>query len=79
MPPSAEEKQVLRESRGSIHRRKDDDEELEDIPPAKRQAPPRRLRPRGNKSRAEKVALAPPVGKVVASGRGWYTIDVNDD
>ncbi|KAJ7926616.1 hypothetical protein B0H13DRAFT_2313334 [Mycena leptocephala] len=66
MAPSDEEK-----SRGNIRRRTNDDEELaEDIPLAKRQATPRRLRPRGNDSRAEKVALAPPVGKVVASGRG---------
>ncbi|KAJ7869971.1 hypothetical protein B0H13DRAFT_1896417 [Mycena leptocephala] len=74
MAPSDEEK-----SRGNIRRRTHNDEELaEDIPPAKRQATPRRLRPRGNDSRAEKVALAPPVGKVVASGRGWYTIDLDD-
>ncbi|KAJ7825782.1 hypothetical protein B0H13DRAFT_1918505 [Mycena leptocephala] len=74
MAPSDKEK-----SRGNIRRRSNNDEELaEDIPPAKRQATPRRLRPRGNDSRTEKVALAPPVGKVVASGRGWYTIDLDD-
>ncbi|KAJ7920572.1 hypothetical protein B0H13DRAFT_1867487 [Mycena leptocephala] len=70
MSPSTEEKQVLGESRGNIRHRKDDGEKLEDIPPAKRQATPCRLRPRGNDSHAEKVALAPAVGKVVTSGRG---------
>ena len=33
LPPSAEEQPVVGESRGKIRHRKDDDEELEDIPP----------------------------------------------
>jgi hypothetical protein len=78
MTPNAEEKPVLGKSRGNIRRRKDN-EEFEDIPPAKRQATPRKLRPRANDSHAQKMALEPPVGKVVASGRGWYTIEVDAD
>jgi hypothetical protein len=76
----SEERPVLGKSRGKIRRRNNDNEGLvEDIPPATRQATPRKIRPRANDSRTEKVAAEPTVGKVVASGHGWYTIDVDDD
>ncbi|KAJ7131337.1 hypothetical protein C8R44DRAFT_871833 [Mycena epipterygia] len=49
----------------------------EDAPAPKRQAMSR-LRPRGTKGPRKEQVAAVPVGKVVASGKGWFTIDVDD-
>lgn len=66
------------ESLGKIRSRKDDDDEDEDAPPPKRQATPRKLRPRGPKAVVATQAAAEPVGEVVARGRGWITIAVDE-
>ncbi|KAJ7914385.1 hypothetical protein B0H13DRAFT_1873059 [Mycena leptocephala] len=51
-----DERHVLGKSRGKIRRWNNDNEGLvKDIPPAKRQATPCKLRPRGNNSRTEKL------------------------
>ncbi|KAJ7242334.1 hypothetical protein C8J57DRAFT_1244203 [Mycena rebaudengoi] len=62
-------------------RRREDSEEDEDTPAPKRQAASRGLRPRGNKGPHKEQVVARPVGKVVASGKGWIKIDLdnNDD
>jgi len=59
-------------------RPRSDDDVDEDTPPPKRQATSRQLRSRKSKSSSEEQAAAVPVGKIVASGKGWYTIDVDN-
>ncbi|KAJ7236626.1 hypothetical protein C8J57DRAFT_1247614 [Mycena rebaudengoi] len=58
--------------------REDSESDDEDIPAPKRQATSRRLRPRGNKGPHKEEVVALPVGKVVASGKGWIKIDVDN-
>jgi hypothetical protein len=58
--------------------REDSESDDEDIPAPKRQATSRRLRPRGNKGPRKEEVVALPVGKVVASGKGWIKIDVDN-
>ncbi|KAJ7216922.1 hypothetical protein C8J57DRAFT_1255123 [Mycena rebaudengoi] len=50
----------------------------EDSPTPKHQATSRSLRPRGNRGPRKEQVAAVPVGKVVASGKGWITIDVDN-
>ncbi|KAJ7256649.1 hypothetical protein C8J57DRAFT_1235511 [Mycena rebaudengoi] len=62
-------------------RRRKDSEDDEDTPAPKCHATSRSLRPRGNKGPHKEQVVARPVGKVVASGKGWIKIDLdnNDD
>ncbi|KAF8212651.1 hypothetical protein K438DRAFT_1957269 [Mycena galopus ATCC 62051] len=50
--------------------------EHEDTPAPKRQAMSRTLRPHGPKGPKKEKVVAVPVGKIVASGPGWITVDV---
>lgn len=79
IPTSAAKRAFEDTSRGKIRHRTEDGDEDDDVPPAKRQAtPPHKLRPRGKNPRAEKrAAVVPKAEKVLASGRGWYTIAVD--
>ncbi|KAJ7919728.1 hypothetical protein B0H13DRAFT_1868308 [Mycena leptocephala] len=75
---SGEERHVLGKSRGKIHRRNNDNEGLvEDIPPASDKQHHASSDLEGTIHALR--SLEPPVGKVGASGCGWYTIDMDDD
>ncbi|KAJ7227518.1 hypothetical protein C8J57DRAFT_1252429 [Mycena rebaudengoi] len=50
----------------------------EDTPTPKHQATSRSLRPRGNRGPRKEQVAAVPVSMVVASGKGWITIDVDN-
>ncbi|KAJ7271641.1 hypothetical protein C8J57DRAFT_1226225 [Mycena rebaudengoi] len=56
-----------------------DSEDNEDTPaPPKRQAISRSLRPRGNRGPRKEQVAAVPVSKVVALGKGWIIIEVDN-
>ncbi|KAJ7471213.1 hypothetical protein B0H11DRAFT_1919781 [Mycena galericulata] len=50
----------------------------EDTPAPKRQKMIRQLRPRGSRGPRKEQVVANPVGTVVAKGKGWITIEVDD-
>ncbi|KAJ7257377.1 hypothetical protein C8J57DRAFT_1235093 [Mycena rebaudengoi] len=77
IPRGTEDDEILQKLPIRTRPRKDSEDD-EDIPAPKRQATFRRLRPRGNKGPHKEEMVAVPVGKVVASGKGWITIDVDD-
>ncbi|KAJ7230884.1 hypothetical protein C8J57DRAFT_1251619 [Mycena rebaudengoi] len=77
IPRGTEDDEILQKFPIRTRPRKDSEDD-EDIPAPKRQATFRRLRPRGNKGPHKEEMVAVPVGKVVASGKGWITIDVDD-
>ncbi|KAJ7027239.1 hypothetical protein C8F04DRAFT_1294531 [Mycena alexandri] len=56
--------------------RPDDDE---DTPAPKRRGIARSLRQRGPKGPQKEIVVAVPVGRIVASGKGWVEIEADDD
>jgi hypothetical protein len=76
IPTNTEDEQIAKKIRP---RTDSDDDDSEDSRAPKRQATGRTLRARRNKGTGKKPVVAVPGGKVVASGKGWVTIEVEDN
>ncbi|KAK6987649.1 hypothetical protein R3P38DRAFT_2805560 [Favolaschia claudopus] len=60
-----------------IRRREEEDEDyVEELPPTKRQATTRILRPQGKDSQTQKKVIP---GKVVKSGRNWDIVEMDEE
>ncbi|KAJ7186172.1 hypothetical protein C8R46DRAFT_1026046 [Mycena filopes] len=67
------------ESPAKTRRRSNSDDEDSDTPPPKRQETSRLLRPRRGQRLQKAIVPTVPVDKVVASEKGWVTVDMGSD